>query len=62
VAHLKFWLIAWFLARPLPQRFACQAMDSRSNNKASQVSERMAELERTCFVIMPFGKKDVGGK
>jgi tetratricopeptide (TPR) repeat protein len=29
---------------------------------ASQISDRFDELERTCFVIMPFGKKDVGGK
>nr|VFK54931.1 MAG: hypothetical protein BECKTUN1418D_GA0071000_10253 [Candidatus Kentron sp. TUN]VFK55889.1 MAG: hypothetical protein BECKTUN1418F_GA0071002_107612 [Candidatus Kentron sp. TUN]VFK61923.1 MAG: hypothetical protein BECKTUN1418E_GA0071001_107312 [Candidatus Kentron sp. TUN] len=27
-----------------------------------QSSERMDELEKTCFVIMPFGKKDVGEK
>ena len=31
-------------------------------DKASQISDRFDELERTCFVIMPFGKKDVGGK
>jgi tetratricopeptide (TPR) repeat protein len=37
-------------------------MDSQANNKPQQLSDRMAELERTCFVIMPFGKKDVGGK
>ena len=24
--------------------------------------DRLEELEQTCFVIMPFGKKDVGGK
>ncbi len=27
-----------------------------------QPSGKFAELERTCFVIMPFGKKEVGGK
>ena len=37
-------------------------MELRSNNNAQLVPERMAELERTCFVIMPFGKKDVGGR
>ena len=31
-------------------------------DKVSQISDRFDELERTCFVIMPFGKKDVGGK
>lgn len=29
---------------------------------AQPLAERMAELERTCFVIMPFGIKDVAGK
>lgn len=28
----------------------------------STVSERFDALSRTCFVIMPFGKKNVGGK
>jgi len=37
-------------------------MDLRSNNNAQLVPERMAELGRSCFVIMPFGKKDVGGR
>jgi hypothetical protein len=37
-------------------------MDLGLNNNAQLVPERMAELERTCFVIMPFGKKDVGGR
>lgn len=37
-------------------------MDLRSDNNAPLVPERMAELERTCFVIMPFGKKAVGGR
>ncbi len=29
---------------------------------ASLTAERFKQLERTCFVIMPFGKKEVGGK
>jgi len=34
-----------------------------SNDQSATVSEsRFDELERTCFVIMPFGKKEVGGK
>ncbi len=32
-------------------------------NAASRAPEtRLEELERTCFLIMPFGKKDVGGE
>jgi tetratricopeptide (TPR) repeat protein len=37
-------------------------MDLPSINNAQPLSERMAELEHTCFVIMPFGIKDVAGR
>ena len=30
--------------------------------EAQPPTDRISELERTCFVIMPFGEKDVGGK
>ena len=55
-------LIGWFLVSRLSQTFRCHTMDLQWNNHAQQAPERMAELERTCFVIMPFGKKNVGGK
>jgi hypothetical protein len=35
---------------------------NQKTDTSSELSSRLNELERTCFVIMPFGKKDVGGK
>lgn len=37
-------------------------MENEQKVAATQVSKRIEELETTCFVIMPFGKKDVKGK
>lgn len=38
-------------------------MNTESNiNNASQTTDRLEQLERTCFFIMPFGKKNVDGK
>ena len=28
----------------------------------SRIADRLKELEKTCFLIMPFGKKEVNGK
>ena len=36
--------------------------ENQITEETSQAIDRFEELERTCFVIMPFGKKDVGGK
>jgi tetratricopeptide (TPR) repeat protein len=36
--------------------------DEPQTDDTSQVPDRLKELEKTCFVIMPFGKKEVGGK
>jgi tetratricopeptide (TPR) repeat protein len=33
-----------------------------NTSESSLAAKRFQELETTCFVIMPFGKKDVGGK
>ena len=37
-------------------------MEKQSNDGFHKNSGRLTELEKTCFVIMPFGKKEVAGK
>nr|VFJ67073.1 MAG: hypothetical protein BECKFW1821B_GA0114236_112513 [Candidatus Kentron sp. FW] len=37
-------------------------MENTPKTAPTPPSERIDELEKTCFVIMPFGKKEVGGK
>ncbi len=37
-------------------------MNTSTTDSISQITDRFEDLERTCFVIMPFGRKKVNGK